>query len=132
MYIGVCAFESAEATLREALAIRRRELPSDHPAIAATLQSLGLALLCLGDVEAISVLERPSASSRHRGDDEDAEADASYFLGMALIGARRASEADPMIDRALAIRRRRGGERSLPVGMSPLGAALSAPPRGIN
>ncbi len=99
-------FESAEAGLRQVLALRRATLGSDHPRVHSDMENLGWLLRRRGRYVEAEAIHRQVLSIRERETDEASLSIAAtlHNLGAAIADQGRLDEAEPLLRRALAIR----------------------------
>jgi tetratricopeptide (TPR) repeat protein len=83
---------------QELLALQRRKLPADDPALASTLAILGLCLLHNQQpAEAEPLLWECLALRRKKQSDAWTTFDAQSLLGGALLGQKKYAEAEPLL-----------------------------------
>ncbi len=89
----------AESTLREALAIYRRELPNDHPRAAEALTALGQVLTDRGRAADAEPVLRDAIAIRTAkfGADDRRTAESREALGVATASLGRLAEADSLL-----------------------------------
>lgn len=105
--------DSAEALLRDVLALRRRVHGETHPQVAAAQDALGALLLERDDPEALVLLEAAlDQRRRFLGADHLATARTLKNLGFYLRSVGRHSEAEERFREALAIQRRKDPDGS--------------------
>lgn len=102
--------------VREALAIRRKRLGSDHPGIAETLQVLGATLRVQGrfDESQVAQVEALRIQRAAFGDRHVVVALTLNSLGMLDFSRRKPASAEPYFREALSIYRERGEGDSAP------------------
>ena len=107
VYRNLGLFDEGAALLEQALATRRKILPSPHPATAETLDHLGMLRLYQNrHDEAIALLEEALAMRRAIYTPEDPELAVSvYSLGSALSQIGRLDQARPVLEEALELQR---------------------------
>jgi len=112
--------EPAEPLLREALAIREKELGAEHPDVATSLDKLGDLLWIRGNyAEAEAALLRALAiREKEFGPDHLLVADVLDHLGSVYEIQARHDEARPILERALAIREAKLGPDAVEVAAS--------------
>ncbi|MCB1009407.1 MAG: tetratricopeptide repeat protein [Acidobacteria bacterium] len=129
-YLELGVHDRAEALITEALALRRRHLPSDHPDVAEALRILGMVRFQQGDYErAIATYRNGIALLEKSPISEALElAEMLNHLGVAHGRTGDYQQGVAAYERALAIAERDLGPRALPVGRYSLnlGTVLSA------
>jgi serine/threonine-protein kinase len=106
-------YEEAERHLRRAIAIRRAELGTRHPAVASALGNLAAVLRDVGALDEAESLQREALEIRRAvlGADHPDVAISLEQIGLVLSTAGRHAAADSLASEALALRRRVLGER---------------------
>jgi tetratricopeptide (TPR) repeat protein/tRNA A-37 threonylcarbamoyl transferase component Bud32 len=135
VYLGLCEFDLAESTLRKALKLRREALKPDDPAVADTLQSLGLVLYCLVDRGATALFREAMVIRRSHFGDDDRTVESMFLYGLALSlddtqPEAKHVEGERLLEDAVAIRSLRHGDRSVEVGLSRLVIAFQQSVKG--
>jgi tetratricopeptide (TPR) repeat protein/tRNA A-37 threonylcarbamoyl transferase component Bud32 len=112
--------EPAEPLLREALALREKELGPEHPDVATSLDRLGDLLWIRGDYAGAEAALRRALAIREKtlGPDHLAVADVLDHLGSVYEIQARHDEAKPILERALAIREAELGPDAVAVAAS--------------
>ena len=89
----------AETTLRQALAIYRRDLPNDHPRVAEALTALGQVLVDAGRAADAEPLLREAIGIREAklGAQELRTAESRQALGIALAALGRRADAESLV-----------------------------------
>jgi eukaryotic-like serine/threonine-protein kinase len=105
-------FVAAEARLREALALRRKELGTEAPRTADTLNRLGTLLQARGHLEEAEVMLREALSlmERHLGPDHGGLTVPLNNLALTLQNRGDYAGAEPLYQRALVMARRLHGD----------------------
>jgi serine/threonine protein kinase/tetratricopeptide (TPR) repeat protein len=115
VYEGLGLYDDALPLLGRALDLRRANLPSDDPEIAASLGRLGDVQRNRGDLETAEINLRQALTIREKasGPDDDLVAHALLALGDAVLARGKAQEADSLLQRALRIEEGNVGEQHL-------------------
>ena len=102
----------AVSALQEALEIQQQEMPKDHPEIAATLNSLGMAWQNVGDLAKAEEFYRQALEMRVRvlGPDHAHTALTRGNLGGLLYEQRKYEKAEPIFRETLEVKRRKLGK----------------------
>lgn len=108
VYGSLALYPRSETLARQAVAIRSRELGSDHPQTQEAMDRLEWALNREGKVREAEKLELETLDIRRRvlGTDNSSTATSMAYLGWSLEEQRRYAEAEELQRQALAIRRR--------------------------
>ncbi len=108
VYGSLGLYPRSETLARQAVAIRSRELGSDHPQTQEAMDRLEWALNREGKVKEAEKLELETLDIRRRvlGTDNSSTATSMAYLGWSLEEQRRYAEAEELQRQALAIRRR--------------------------
>lgn len=110
-YYGLGLFDESRAQLEGALALRRRLLGDEDPAVLRGINYLAMVRLDAGDAVAAESLYRAVLPARRRvhGARDPMVARTLNGLGLALLAQGRAESAEPLVREALAIDRASAG-----------------------
>ena len=129
-YLEIGRYEKAAPYLEEALEIRRRVLASDDPAVALSMNHVGVLRRVQARYKESEELLRDSLKLRRErlGEDHEQVAESQSDLAVVLNRQGRTAEAEPLLRQALALRLRLHGEDHLEVAyvLNNLGLVLMA------
>jgi len=126
-YVGLGAYDMAESLSRDAYAIRRRVLGTEHLDTLEALEGIGLALTGAGKSTAAEpyLREAVEANSRLLGDDHPKTLNSANNFATVLARLGRLSDAEPYLRRALdGYRRIDGRSKDTLRAIANLGALL--------
>ena len=129
--IGVAEYAAARGWLDQAVAHGRAHAP-DHPMFAQALQVKACALLAYGEIDAARELVQETVSVLAKSEpDGRRHAHGLLSLGFVMLEAGRLDDAEPLLQRALALRRQHYGDDHAEVGVVLMALASLAEQRGI-
>jgi eukaryotic-like serine/threonine-protein kinase len=111
-YRGLGLNARARPLLERSLALRREVYGAEHPAVAESLEALGVLAQVQGDFDRAETLHRQALAMRRKtlGPEDPAVAESLDSLGSDLLLKAQYDAAEPLFREAIAINRRLGGD----------------------